>query len=36
MLNGFTSQLTNSVTIRPFGRRAMPPIAPKSILSIIG
>ena len=36
MLNGFTSQFTNSVTIRPFGRLAMPPMALKSTLSIIG
>ena len=36
MLNGLTSQLTNSVTSSPFGLRAMPPMAPKSTLSIIG
>ena len=36
MLNGLTSQLTNSVTSRPLGRRAIPPIAPKSTFSIIG
>ena len=36
MLNGFTSQLTNNVTISPFGRRAIPPIAPKSTFNIIG
>ena len=36
MPNGFTSQFTNSVTISPFGLRAIPPIAPKSTLSIIG
>ena len=34
--NGFTSQFTNSVTSKPFGRFAIPPIAPKSTLSIIG
>ena len=26
MLNGFTSQLTNSVTTSPLGLRAMPPM----------
>ncbi len=36
MLNGFTSQFTNSVTPSPLGLRAMPPIAPKSTFSIIG
>ena len=36
MLNGFTSQFTNSVTSSPFGRFAMPPIALKSTFSIIG
>jgi len=36
MLNGFTSQLTNSVTASPFGFFAMPPNAVKSTLSIIG
>jgi hypothetical protein len=36
MLNGLTSQLTNSVTAVPFGLRAMPPSAVKSTLSIIG
>ena len=36
MLNGLTSQLTNSVTIRPLGFRAMPPSALKSTFSIIG
>ena len=36
MLKGLTSQLMNSVTISPFGRRAMPPKAPKSTFSIIG
>ena len=36
MLNGLTSQLTNSVTARPLGLRAMPPSAVKSTLSIIG
>ena len=33
---GFTSQLTNRVTRRPRGRRAMPPTEPKSTLSIMG
>ena len=36
MLNGFTSQLMISVTARPFGRLATPPMALKSTLSIIG
>ena len=36
VLNGFTSQLTNSVTNSPFGRLAMPPMALKSTFSIIG
>jgi hypothetical protein len=36
MLKGLMSQLTKSVTSRPLGLRAMPPMAPKSTLSIIG
>ncbi len=36
MLNGFTSQFTNSVTISPLGLCAMPPMALKSTFSIIG
>ena len=36
MLNGFTSQLMNSVTASPLGRLATPPMALKSTLSIIG